>query len=311
MGKKCIDLIGQRFGKLIVISKTDRPSHLKNSSIYWLCECECGNTKICNSSDLRKGYIKSCGCLKFNDLTNKKFGRLTALYIDDLKISNGGYQWICKCDCGNIKSIASQSLVRGATKSCGCLHNEIAALNFSKREINKINIENKIFGKLTVIKEVGNNLWLCKCECGNEAMVNIYNLIYGNTKSCGCLLSNGEELINNILINYNINFKKQYTFTEWKNTNYWRYRYDFAIFYDNEIKFIIEYDGFHHFGFTNKGWNTEDNYFQTIKSDNYKSNYCNFKEIPLLRIPYWDYDSIEEILLKWLNKFIFKGETNV
>jgi hypothetical protein len=310
MGRPAIDLTGQRFGKLIVLEKADKPKHLKNSSIYWLCKCDCGGTIIGNSSDLRKGYLKSCGCLRFNNLTGQKFGRLTALYIDykTPKNNGGSLMWLCKCDCGNIKTIDSHSLVSGGTKSCGCLHDEIAALNLNvKNRSPKVNIIGGVFGKLTVIKELDNGKWLCECECGNKTEVKTGNLIYGGTKSCGCLHSSGEEIISKILTKYNIEYSKQYTFPEWKNTNYWRYRYDFVVYNEGAVQFIIEYDGFHHFGFNDNNWNTGDNHFQTIVSDNYKSNYCAFKGIPLLRIPYWELDDIEDILIKWLNNFIFKG----
>lgn len=50
--------------------------------------------------------------------------------------------------------------------------------------------EGQRFGRLTTVKVVGKNkkgaVWLCKCDCGNEAKVNAYNL--GRiTYSCGCL----------------------------------------------------------------------------------------------------------------------------
>ena len=53
--------------------------------------------------------------------------------------------------------------------------------------------EGKRFGKLTLIKEIGkgpnrNFVWLCKCDCGKECEVYNYNLLRGNTKSCGCLM---------------------------------------------------------------------------------------------------------------------------
>lgn len=48
------------------------------------------------------------------------------------------------------------------------------------------------FGKLTVIKRMPNNqnnkaVWLCKCECGKEAVIIGSRLYTGKTKSCGCL----------------------------------------------------------------------------------------------------------------------------
>lgn len=47
------------------------------------------------------------------------------------------------------------------------------------------------FGKLTVIKRVGNDkfglpLWECECECGSIAIVSGQRLREGRTKSCGC-----------------------------------------------------------------------------------------------------------------------------
>ena len=53
-----------------------------------------------------------------NDITNKRFGRLTAIkYV-------GASKWLCKCDCGNEKIVISESLINGHTKSCGCINKE-------------------------------------------------------------------------------------------------------------------------------------------------------------------------------------------
>lgn len=48
------------------------------------------------------------------------------------------------------------------------------------------------FGRLTVIQQEGRSksnraLWLCKCECGGEKIVNGAYLQNGGTRSCGCL----------------------------------------------------------------------------------------------------------------------------
>ena len=59
------------------------------------------------------------------DITGQRFGRLVVLHRDESKPKGHGHKayWICKCDCGNIKSIKGESLRRGLTKSCGCLQN--------------------------------------------------------------------------------------------------------------------------------------------------------------------------------------------
>lgn len=63
----------------------------------------------------------------FNDLTGKKFERLTVLYRDADHIFKSGRKvvmWKCKCECGKECSVATTSLSSGLTKSCGCLNYE-------------------------------------------------------------------------------------------------------------------------------------------------------------------------------------------
>ena len=61
---------------------------------------------------------------KLIDLTGQKFGRYTVLYRD--KPHKGGNAfWVCKCDCGNIRSINSNPLRHGYTTSCGCYRTEL------------------------------------------------------------------------------------------------------------------------------------------------------------------------------------------
>lgn len=59
----------------------------------------------------------------FQDLTGKKFGRLTAIKRDFTKKRTA---WLCKCECGNTKIVTSTHLKSGLTKSCGCLQKERA-----------------------------------------------------------------------------------------------------------------------------------------------------------------------------------------
>lgn len=127
------------------------------------------------------------------DLSGQRFGRLLVLERDSTKNKKEAY-WLCQCDCGNIKSIRSSALRRGQTRSCGCYNNE------NRASIGKNNANNLIgqkFERLTVISDSGertnhrNIIWECECECGSKIKVSGSNLLSGNTKSCGCLLSYG------------------------------------------------------------------------------------------------------------------------
>lgn len=58
------------------------------------------------------------------DLTGKRFGRLTVLNADH-KSAKQLWYWRCVCDCGKETIVSGDKLRRGATKSCGCLQDEL------------------------------------------------------------------------------------------------------------------------------------------------------------------------------------------
>lgn len=62
MGRKAIDLVGQKYGKLIVIEKANA---LYKSAMF-RCKCDCGNEITVESQKLRNGKTKSCGCARAN-----------------------------------------------------------------------------------------------------------------------------------------------------------------------------------------------------------------------------------------------------
>src|SRR3990172_1201183 len=49
----------------------------------------------------------------------KRFGRLIALY--STKTYRYYRYWLTVCDCGNLKEIRIDHLIKGSAKSCGCL----------------------------------------------------------------------------------------------------------------------------------------------------------------------------------------------
>ena len=63
-------LIGERFGRLIVIGEVGRTKRMQR---LWLCKCDCGNTKILTTGVLKNGAVKSCGCLRSEMVSNKNY----------------------------------------------------------------------------------------------------------------------------------------------------------------------------------------------------------------------------------------------
>ena len=60
MGRHAVDLLGKRFGKLIVI---ERMPNVPKHHARWLCCCDCGNTTVAESHCLQNGSVQSCGCM--------------------------------------------------------------------------------------------------------------------------------------------------------------------------------------------------------------------------------------------------------
>lgn len=71
------------------------------------------------------------------DLTGQRFGRLTVLHRDANRIWQNGaisVRWVCRCDCGATVTVLANSLRKGATKSCGCAHEELCSQHHPNRK---------------------------------------------------------------------------------------------------------------------------------------------------------------------------------
>lgn len=122
---KIKNLTGQRFGKLLVVSRGENDN---NRRCTWNCLCGCGKIVNVKSAYLVSGGTTSCGCSRVDSLVGKKFGRLTVVSREENIRSNTGrshVMYMCKCDCGNSVVIKAENLRSGNTKSCGCLEKEI------------------------------------------------------------------------------------------------------------------------------------------------------------------------------------------
>jgi hypothetical protein len=61
---KSRDLTDLKINRWTVIRKAPKPENRKNSGVYWLCRCDCGNVGVIPTSPLLDGRSKSCGCWK-------------------------------------------------------------------------------------------------------------------------------------------------------------------------------------------------------------------------------------------------------
>lgn len=291
---KVIDLTGQKFGRWTVLERAPKPEDSHSTSAFWLCRCECGTEKVVSGNVLRQGKSQSCGCYnvdshaeKYIDLTNKRFGKLLVLkkVPRPEHLTTPGAYWLCRCECGKEKIIYSSSLLKGHTTSCGACRTDIVD-----------DLTGQVFDQLTVIERDfsrpsnGNGaFWKCRCTCGNEITVLGKNLKHQPRHACGCIISFGENRIKQILQDNNLDFQTQYTFKDLIGLKGGLLRFDFAIFENNQIARLVEYQGQQHYN--DKDYDTS--WFDApFEHDKLKRQYCKKHNYILVYIPYWKRDSI-------------------
>lgn len=140
-GNGFIDLAGQRFGRLLTIDRAPNVPNSLSRYARWNTVCDCGNLHTVSGKGLRRGNVRSCGCLarelasvrgkrasdRLIDLTGRIFGRLTVLGRGE-NTPRGQARWECLCTCGEVRQFHGISLRNGETRSCGCLGRERTAI---------------------------------------------------------------------------------------------------------------------------------------------------------------------------------------
>jgi hypothetical protein len=188
------DLVGHVFGRLTVLERTAPTS----GSRRWRCGCACGQERNVTTTDLRRGRVKSCGCLRVErlrerarkvllswSLVGEVFGRLTVVERVD---HAGRTEWCCRCICDREIVVRTHLLRAGIKQSCGCLPPAKAPALVG----GVFALVGAVFGRLTVLAAATDvasrkRVWRCRCDCGQETTVPTDSLRRGVTRSCGCL----------------------------------------------------------------------------------------------------------------------------
>jgi len=119
MSKGNFDISGQRFGKWEVLHQLPM---VKGKARRFLCRCDCGKELQVEGISLRKGRSTQCiDCARKtqsseSEMIGKTFGKWLVLDIAEKKF--GSYQYKCRCECGEIKTIHGPHLRTGHTTQC-------------------------------------------------------------------------------------------------------------------------------------------------------------------------------------------------
>lgn len=147
--KTTTDYTGKKIGKLSVVRFLGYKGTRYRAT--WLCKCECGNEVEVTTRRLTRP--RSPRCIKCSkellslprpnqktnaplvlvplgkgeDLSNKRFGRLTVSKYLGKTHDKKTQVWECLCDCGNTTNVRSGNLRNGHAKSCGCYKKEVSS----------------------------------------------------------------------------------------------------------------------------------------------------------------------------------------
>lgn len=138
------DLTGRRFGRLVVIRQA---ANAPKGGRRWCCVCDCGTEITTWQYSLLKGATRSCGCYQreltiartVKDLTGSTFGRLVVLARSG-STRNKSARWECQCSCGATTIVTGKNLLRGITRSCGCLHREGMSALFKRHGMTRTKV---------------------------------------------------------------------------------------------------------------------------------------------------------------------------
>lgn len=250
----------------------------------------CGHEKV--SEKLRK-LISDV-----KDIVESKNNNILLNPEDYINVKTNNLKIICG-SCGKTFTTSLSSIINdnGACVECGIKKssglNKLTPREVEKR-INSVN-NNVLLNPEEYISNSTPNLKIKCGDCGEVYITTLANYEYNQKircDSCSQRISVPERRVMTLLDKYNIEYIYNHKFDDCKNIK--PLPFDF---YLPQYGLIIETDGEHHF---RPIWGDK-HFSQTKQNDSTKNEYCKTHNIELIRIPYWDFDNIEDILIEKLD----------
>lgn len=285
----------------------------QHSILRYKCnECGFEFDRACKSIIRKKDNPDPCKQCRKETLREKNYLYLVEAIRDtDIVLVSGFEEYIndetnnmiFNClRCGKDFKTCSRDIHRYEMTQCGFCTNSDS--NLTSEEDIADYIERHSESKL--INGQRENQWspvTIECDCGRQFKTRLNTLKNKRKFRCDVCtkkMSTAEYVTLQFLEKYDIPHVNEYTPAELG-----RLRFDFAIFEHGEVVVLIELDGKQHYK-PIPIWGGEERFILQQENDKRKTEYCKKKGIPLIRIPYFDFNRIDEILLEELS-MVFTG----
>lgn len=296
----------------------------KGSNVKVDVKCDyCGKIVKVNYRDYNRYKYDKYSCIHCRQRKTSEYNlnqRQDVLYNKALKFCNKkGYKLITSkseilnSDTQVIYECPKHGLHRTKIYTLITEH-ECIDCSYEKRGVNSRKTPNEVYndfkknGSILLNKEdyLGWNIKNLKVVCADcgDVFITSYNAFVKRNgqvcSKCASNISRGERVIRDFLTKNKVNFTMQFRFDDCRT--FVPLPFDFYL-YDYNI--CIEYDGEGHYIPINRGKISDleaQELLENIKQrDKIKTQYCRDNNIKLIRIPYWEFDNIANIL----NKEIF------
>lgn len=234
------------------------------------------------------------------NLIIKRANELHVIYKDRfIKDNETWISYICPVHADKGIQTSSWTLFKARAKGCKYCTGRCKTTEDFKKELSTINSTIEIIGEYKGSEQPVK----CRCKLCNHIWSPIGRSLKNGQGCPNCSTSKGELKVKEFLDIHKINYIQQKTFEDCIDKE--RLKFDFYLPNNN---IAIEYDGQQHFmpvDFANKGKEWANNLFQNnVRKDNIKDIYCKDNNINLIRIPYFEYDNIFDILASKLTDAI-------
>lgn len=282
--------------------------HYKNMYTKLSVMCKCGDVYETSFTDFKNANAKqcpSCGKNKSIDSRRLKYKDVKNIIEDNgCKLLSDSYTsnsipLEIMCECKKIYKVTFANFIYQNQSKCGFCRGKVHwNYNLVKEYVNNntdCNLISKSF-------QNADSQIKFQCKCGNIFFTS-FSCFKNSNKTrcdkCSNSMSRSEYMISEFLIRNNVSFIQEYRFEDCRNKL--PLPFDFAIIDDyGNVSILIESDGEGHYKPINFGGTSDEvaiSKYKKLKiNENIKNKYCEENGINLLRIPYWDFERIEEVL---------------